>query len=158
MCPAQCPTACTSHCRQSATQQACYFTIDLCWLQVSSLMQMLDRHRTHLNLSASSSACTAKYTHRFAGTASHHSCCRFAALGRVEDHLAVPSWEAVTQREPSAVMATSTTQPLCPASEAVQRPVSTSHTRAVKSSPAVMARRPSGVRATAHTPAVVQAR
>ena len=79
------------------------------------------------------------------------------SLGKIEDHLAVPSWEAVTQREPSAVMATSTTQPLCPASEAVQRPVSTSHTRAVKSSPAVMARRASGVSATAHTPAAVQA-
>ena len=62
------------------------------------------------------------------------------------------------QREPSEVTATSTTQPLCPASEAVQRPVSTSHTRAVKSSPAVMARRASGVSATAHTPASVQAR
>ena len=62
------------------------------------------------------------------------------------------------QREPSAVTATSTTQPLCPASEAVQRPVSTSHTRAVKSSPAVMARRASGVSATAHTPAATQAR
>ena len=68
----------------------------------------------------------------------------------------MPSWEAVTQREPSAVMATSTTQPLCPASEAVQRPVSTSHTRAVKSSPAVMARRASGVKATAHTPAAMR--
>lgn len=57
------------------------------------------------------------------------------------------------QREPQGVMATSTTQPLCPASAAVQRPVSTSHTRALKSSPAVIPRRPSGDSATAQTPA-----
>ena len=68
-------------------------------------------------------------------------------------HLAVPSCEAVTQRLPFGVIATSTTQPLWPARLAVQRPVNTSHTRAVKSSPAVIARRPSGVKATAHTPA-----
>jgi len=66
--------------------------------------------------------------------------------------LAVPSWEAVMQRRPSGVIMTSTTQPLWPSRTALQRPVSTSHTRALKSSPAVIARRASGVRATAHTP------
>lgn len=73
--------------------------------------------------------------------------------GGILQHLAVPSWEAVMQRVPSAVIATSTTQPLWPARLAVQRPVKTSQTRAVKSSPAVMARRASGDSATAQTPA-----
>ena len=66
-------------------------------------------------------------------------------------YLAVPSCEAVAQRWPSTVVQTCTTQPVCPSSTCAQLPLTTSHTRAVKSSEAVRTRRPSGVSATDHT-------
>jgi len=66
-------------------------------------------------------------------------------------HRAVKSWLAVSACAPSAVIATSTTQPLWPSSTASQAPAATFQTRAVKSSLATTARRPSGVSAIAHT-------
>ena len=80
-------------------------------------------------------------------------CISLAVSDQSRQHadLAVPSWEAVAQRRPSGVVQTCTTQPVCPSSTWAQLPLTTSHTRAVKSSEPVTTRLLSGVSATDHT-------